>query len=388
VLNNYKGTAQSGLYTYTVKKLKLSTLTSQLTAEGLTLTPVKTNIFFSKTLNDKYTVRLDSLQLNNFDFLSYRKYHTLNADNLVLKHASLDLYNNPNKPVTHIDKIKTFPNVAIYQLATLVKIDTITVKDIDINYTEFNKRSQQSGTISFNNTYGKFFNVTNIKAALQKNNICTIQLNTRFMNSGKFNVHFAFNLSSKAALYDYKGHLGPMNLRTINEVIMPLAMVKINTGTLKSFDFDIHGNNKTSKGKITFLYNDAKITLLKPDSANQTLKRKPIESLYANVFIIKHDNPDKEGEIPRSFNIVYNRPINSPFFKTAWQTLLTGIKPAVGFDKKAQQTASVKKTEKEIKKQNREIKKQLRKQKRAERKQKRELRKEQKKAQETQTQNH
>ncbi|MDB5009938.1 MAG: hypothetical protein JWQ06_727, partial [Mucilaginibacter sp.] len=130
-------------------------------------------------------------------------------------------------------------------------------------------------------------------------------------------------------------------------------------------------NSKIANGKVTVLYNDLKVTVLKADTDNENLKRMRIASLYANIFIIKHNNPDQDGEVPRSFNVAYPRPINTPFFKFTWKSLLTGIKPCVGFDKKTQKVTAAMVSEHAINKQNRKIKRKQRKLRRAERREKR-----------------
>jgi hypothetical protein len=379
-LNNYKGQTHSGLYTYTVKHLKLSTHTSQLNMEGITLEATDKANFFSKTKKDRFTLNLDSLQLNNFDYLSYHKYRKVSASMLIFKHGSFSLFNNPNKSnKTKVDKINSFPAEVLSKLSTDLKLDTVLVKHVDINYSEYNKKSYQTGTIKFDNTNGRLLNITNNKAALAKNSICTVRVSSRFMNSANLNVSFTFNLSDKNMAYSYKGDLGPMNLAAINPAVIPFAMVKITSGTIKQLSFDIHADSHTNKGKVSLLYNNLKVKLLKPDTNYNGLSGKFIESMYANLFIIKHDNPDKDGEAPRTFNVIYLRPINSPFFKTIWHTLLSGIKPSIGLDEKTEQATQAKMNDQTSKKQERLTKKAARQQRRAARKLKRELKKEQKK---------
>ena len=116
---------------------------------------------------------------------------------------------------------------------------------------------------------------------------------------------------------------------------MPLAMVKMTSGNVKKFSFDIQANSKVFKGKIDFLYNDLKVVLLKPDTANDRFKRKSIMSIFANLFVIRRSNPDDKGKLTSSL-VIYKRPKDSPFFKTIWKTLLTGIKPCIGLDEKSQ----------------------------------------------------
>ncbi|MGZ3999886.1 MAG: hypothetical protein ACXVIY_04630, partial [Mucilaginibacter sp.] len=374
-LNNYSGKTSNGLYTYKIKSMRLSTKTSKLNIEGLYLQPVKPNVFFNKSLHDRFNIRLDTLQLNNFDFLSYHKYRILHASNLSLTNGNLSITTNPNGKQIETDRIKTFPNFVLKQLSADLNIDTIKAARINISYTEFNEKSQKTGTVTFNNSGGQILNVTTNKLALQKNNLCTAQLSSYFMNTGKLNVTFTFNLTDENASYSYKGGVGPMSLQAINPAVMPLALVKINSGKLTHMDFDINADSKSSRGKVALLYNDLKVTVLQADTNTNLLKHLTIASLYANIMVIKHDNPDNDGGRPRSFFVTYDRPKDSPFFKTIWHTLLSGIKPSVGLNEKMQENVKATLAEHAQQKQEHIIKKAQRKLRREERRRKRELKK-------------
>jgi len=370
-LNNYTGKTPSGLYTYTIKYLKLSSLTSKLNAEGITLEPVKTGVFFDKSMNDKYTVHVDSIQLNSFDFLNYHKYRRFSVSSIIIDRGSFSLFSNPNRTPPRIDKIKSFPNKVLSTIPVDLKIDTLIMRHFDVSYTELNHKSKEEGTIVFNNTTAQFLNITNNNNALQKNNLTTARVTSYFMNRGELSLICTFNLTDKDMAYTYKGTVGPMDLKALNPAIKPLAMVKVNEGKLKQFNFDFKANSKVANGQVTVLYNDLKVTVLKADTNNEKLKRQTIASLYANIFIIKHDNPDNAGEAPRSFNVNFPRPIDMPFFKFSWQSLLTGIKPNVGFDQKKQEVTKALVAQSIVKKQARIQKRAERKERRAQRREKR-----------------
>jgi hypothetical protein len=359
-LNNYTANSANSLYTYKFNHLKLSTLTSQLNIEGLSLRPVNTGEFFHKSNRDRFTLRVDSIQLNHFDFLNYHKYRIISASNLILTRGSVEIFGNPNHFQDGTDKIKSYPSVGLSKINADMKIDTALVRHIDVLYSEYNKKSDKTGTISFNNTNGRFLNITTNQAALQKNNISAVQLTSYFMNRGRLNLEAAFNLTDKSNTFTYKGALGVMDLKTVNTATMPLSMVKITSGTLKELSFDIKADGTKSHGKVLVLYNDLKVVILKEDTVFDNLKRRPIESLYANLFILKHNNPDVASGMPRSFYVNGIRESKTPFFKFMWQTLLSGIKPAIGLDKKTEDTIVAMKSNKAIKKQNRKIKKEKR----------------------------
>ena len=283
---------------------------------------------------------------------------------MLLSNGDLAILNNRKNNPVGVDRIKTFPNFGLQKLRADLNIDTINADHIMVSYTEFNERTNKTGTITFNDSKGQILNVTTNKTALQKNNLSTARLSSNFMNRGKLDVLFTFNLTDTSASYSYKGSIGPMNLQVLNPAIMPLALVKINSGKLKQMDFDITADSKISKGKVAVLYNDLKVTVLKPDTSNNMLKRLTIASLYANTMVIKRNNPDREGGQPRSFYVAYNRPKNSTFFKTIWRTLLAGIKPCAGLDEKMQQNVKATIAEHAVQKRQRIIKKAQRKQRR------------------------
>jgi len=374
-LNNYAANTPDGLYTYKIKALHLSTQTSKLTILGFDLQPRKPGVFFEKSEKDRFAIHLDSLELRDFDYLTYHKYRMVNASHLILHTGSLNLYNNPNKKPPTIDKVRTYPNFGLKELKASLNIDTIDAAHINIAYTELNHKSGKAGTITFNNSAGRFLNVTNNPEVLKKNDTCTAELSSYFMNRARVNVVFKFNLTDENVPFSYKGNIGPMDLHALNPAIMPLGLVKINTGKLNRFEFDINADNKTARGRVSLLYDSLKVTVLKADTDYDRLKRTIIPTLYANALVLKHSNPDMPGGTPRSFYVIFNRPTDYSFFKTIWHTLLTGIKPCIGLDEKMQKTVKDKIAQQSIKKQERKIKKAERKVRRAERKRKRELKK-------------
>ncbi|PJJ83821.1 hypothetical protein [Mucilaginibacter auburnensis] len=338
-IKNYAGRSADGLYRYSFKRLKLSTAISQLHVTGFKLDPVDVDAFFAKSNKDRMTVELDSIQLNNFDFLSYQKYRSLTASSLMIKGGMFDVFNAPNKLPTKKDKLENFPHVALRKLKTDLIIDTVQIKHLDVTYNEIGKKSKKTGTLSFNNTNATFLNLTTNPNALKKDSIATAEVNSMFMGQGKLNISFRFNLQARNAPYSYKGHLGAMPLEAMNKATMAFAMVKITDGTLKSYDFNVYGDATRAHGNIALLYNDVKVRLLRVGDS-QMYSRKLIPTLFANLFILKHNNPDKPGEAPRVFKVAFKRPKDFSFFKTQWRVMLSGLKPTIGLDAKTEQAVT------------------------------------------------
>ncbi|MDN3582895.1 hypothetical protein [Mucilaginibacter flavus] len=355
-LMNYTGKSAGGLYTYKIRSIKLSTKTERLTVTGVDIMPLNAATYFEKSQDDRFTLHFDDIIADHFDYRTFRRRQGINAAKITLGKGFFNIFTNPHGKLKTADRLVTFPNWAIRQLKTDLEIDTLDIKDLDVNYSEHKEESGKTGTVKFMHTSGRFFNISNKKELLAKNPLCRVNLNTRFMGEAKLELGFTFNLVDKAYSYSYKGHLGPINLVDVNSAVMPLGMVKITSGQLKSLDFNINSTQKISKGKVTFLYNNLKVDVLKRDD-EKGYSKKGLISLLANTFILKKDNPDNGKALPRIADVAFIRPANFPFFKTVWFTLLSGLKAGVGVGKADEKQPGQPITPKEQKEQDKAMKK-------------------------------
>jgi hypothetical protein len=376
ILDNYSGQLANKLYNYKIRQIHLSTQTSRLNISGLDLEPVKAEVFIKNTYHDRFKIHLDSLQADHFDFLSYHKYRIMHVSALTLNSGSMIIFANPRQSPAKTDRIKSFPHFALRQVNADITIDTIHAHRINITYNEFNQKSNQTGLVDFDNSDGEIVHVTTNKDSLQKNHICTARITSHLMNKGKLEVAFTFDLADPGAAFTYKGSIGTMNLPALNQASMPLGLVKLNSGTLKQMTFDIRANAAMAQGKIEVLYNDLIVTVLKPDTAHNRLKHLAIASLFANTQVIKHDNPDIQGDAPRTVYVNYRRPDTVAFWGSIWQTLFAGIKPSAGVTKQVQENIKFQLAQQKQKKAERQVKKAERKERREQRKMKREVKKE------------
>ncbi|WP_454803584.1 hypothetical protein [Mucilaginibacter phyllosphaerae] len=345
-IKNYSSRSASGLYTFKVKSVKLSTQTKKLTVAGLYLTPIDVKTFFTKSKSDRYTVHLQSITLNDFDYSNYQKTQSIDVKKLVIDKGFFEVFSNYNGKLPTTDRLVTFPNWAIrHALKMPVNIDTLDLKRMAFVYSQLNKKPQKFGRLKFNNINGRLLNLTNRKDLLKQNNLATANISSYFMGKAKLNVHFVFNLTDADYSYSYKGHLAPMNMVDVNPVLMPLSTVKITSGMANSFDFNVHSTQKASKGTVSFLYKDLKVDVLRADYSKNSLI-----STLANAIVLKHDNPDDGSKTPRLANIVYIRPANFPFFKTVWFVLLNGIKSCAGIGPAQEKKLSLQTTDNEDKK--------------------------------------
>jgi hypothetical protein len=328
-LHNIHGVSAGGLYQYSLRSITYNSRNARLKLAGVTIKPVPVAVFFKKSSNDRFSLDLDSSIMDHADLETFRLKQMLFVHKVTCYNGGFEDFSNPHGLVKKSDRAVTFPNKALRKLSTLLAIDTLDIRRSKVIYQEYNTDAGKTGRIAFDNISGRFLNITNYGPALAKNQYCQARLETYFMGKGKLSLQFSFNLIDSACSFTYKGHLGQMEIPLVNPAVMPLALVEIKTGQVKSLDFNIQSNRLKSTGDVTLLYNDLNIVLLR-SGVHKKYGVSPLKSFVANNLLVKNNNPDSHDQPPRKARILFKRPASYSFFKTMWQTLLSGLKPCIG----------------------------------------------------------
>lgn len=331
-LSGYKSTTPNRLYTYGFRRLSFSTEKQYLLIQNLEFIPNYPKITFSQKLpvqKDRYVIRFDTVRLNRIDFKTLNNYQKLRAGELRIAEGSVDVFLNRNRPAPDINKAENYPHIALKRLDLDTKIDSITLQDVDISYTELDKKSKRSGMLTFKNLGGSIYNVTTSPRYLAENNTAKASLSTFLMGSGRLDVNMTFNLTDPKGAFTYKGALGFMPLHVLNPVTKSLGFIEISSGAINRVNFDMQGDVNGARGKVIARYNNLSVKLLKKKEESDRLIRRGLVSLFANALVIKSDNPTP-GEEVRETSAEYIRPKGASFFNVMWKTVFFGLKEAVG----------------------------------------------------------
>ena len=89
------------------------------------------------------------------------------------------------------------------------------------------------------------------------------------------------------------------------------------------------GDNFRTTGKINMQYNNLHITPLKKNKEEMgKLKKKNVTSLFANILLVKNENPKGNELRQPDFSVERNK--YTSFFNLIWKTILTGILKTIG----------------------------------------------------------
>ena len=335
-VNNYSYATPDSMYHVRVNQLDFTASSGKLNIKQFSLEPRYSEANFAKVngyARDRFSIRLNNLSMDGLKLPAYVQKQELIANQMHITDGVVAVYNNNTFPKRVIDKTGKFPHQLLQLLKSKLNIKAINLRNIDISYAEYDRKSKQIGKITFEKTNGLVLNVTNMSQEKAINSIMTANLQSYMMGQGKLDVAFKFNLNSTSGAFTYDGALNNLDGKTLNRITKPLGMVQVNKGELKKLAFNIEADENIARGKLNFTYKDLSVALLKKEEGKERLVKKGLISFLANTLIIYSDNPNVEGKFT-SANINYKREKTASFFNYIWKTLYQGVKYSVGVSPK------------------------------------------------------
>ncbi len=323
-----------GFYHYTADTIGFNTASRSLTIDNFKVVPL---------LGEDATMRASGVQTDRFDFhcgtislthlnLPQLMNGVIFADTLFIGRGRFNIYRDLSYPHAGKSMVGRFPHQILMKLPVSYCVDKVVAPDAFIEYKERNARSDSSGRLQFYHSTVVFNRLTNIDSLLAADNVCTLYFNTRLLNMAKLKAVIVLKLKDADGRFTVKGTLSGFDAPRLNPLLRPMALAQVDKGTIRDLDFALDCNNYTSHGKLTFLYNDLKISVLKKDTKEKKLKEKKLVSLIANL-VVKDANPGRKDKgMPRQEAIDYTRDTTRSFFNMIWKSIMTGVKQTVGIE--------------------------------------------------------
>jgi hypothetical protein len=259
---------------------------------------------------------------------------------LSLNKANLSIFLNRQFPDSIRNKGVNFPQLALQRFKLNTTVDSVLLQNSRVDYSEYNPNSLRKGKVTFSQINGTITNVTNDSISLIKNKYSDVKLTSLLMDRGRLDVTMKFNLNDSGGAFAFDGRLGNIDAAMLNSAIRPLSLIEVKSGFIDKMIFKGTGSLKGVRGKLTCYYKDLKIALLEMTGETIRLKRKGIASIFANILIIKDDNPSPGAPV-RTSNFIFNRPQHSSFFNMIWKGFAQALLETIGFDSRTQNEIKV-----------------------------------------------
>ena len=328
-LASFSTSSRDGSYHFYFKNMSLNSLTKELNIGSFNANPFASEEIFSNKFHfqrDRFDITFTGISLKNID-MNRLLDKQLIASDLLINNANAKIYRDLHKPLEKKSRVGNYLSQLLLKINQPLNISKASISNAFIQYRENETLSDSIGVVTFLNSKINISNITNIPAAIQKNNELNISFDTKVLSEIPLTGNFKFKMSSNNGDFTANGHVGGFDALLLNKVSIPMALIKLNSGQINSIDFRFTGNNTSSGGSFIMKYNDLKLDVLKRDKNTNKVKKRGMVSLAANL-LVQNNNPGSAGL--RSANPKYDRNIYKSFFNLVWKTIFTGMKETVG----------------------------------------------------------
>lgn len=337
VFNNYSGTNKDNLYRYQAKSVTFSSSRSSIKITDAVFMPQNLVNRFGKPIlqQRKFSLKTDSIRINHFDYKAFISHRNLIASDITVFDGKAEIFYDRTlqKKPTNLSKSGLFGLLKTVHRDLAIK--TLQFKNIDVVYSEISAKTKLRGVITFGQMHGSVNNIITGNDTIGANRKLTANLAANLMGYGKLEVNLNFDPADFANNLYYRGSLGPMNLVNLNPATKPLGLIQFTNGIVTSLNFDMQANIKKAIGKVTFLYHDLNVVILKEDEHN-VIKRMSFISILANAFVLIRDNPTFNNA-PRVETVAFERSENISYLGFLWRSVYSGIKGSIGLSTEIEQ---------------------------------------------------
>ena len=331
-LKDYAINTSDSLYRFKVGDIDIQTNTKTMELKKLQFLPrVPVEAYYRKIKHqqDRFELTLDQVNFSRVNWWAILSEESFLVEKASMRNGKIKVYNDKSQPIDTRSKVGKYPHQLLMKLPFLLKLDTLSVNNLDLSYTELNPKSGETGTLYFDNIQGTLSNITNDPDQIRRNHYIKVSAKAMFMKKAPLTAGFLFDLAKyKTGNFSVTASLGALQADALNGITIPLGMLKVNSVNIKSLDASISGDNYQGTGTVKMIYDDLNITALK--AADDTLKKRGLISFIVNTFVIKKENPFKNKEV-RVEKASFQRNTQRSFFNLVWKTIFTGAGKTVGY---------------------------------------------------------
>ena len=331
-LQDYTLKTSDSLYRFKIGALEIETASNSMQIKNLQFVPrVAAPAFYKavKHQQDRFEITMGEVNFNQVNWWAILAEESLLVGRSSIGNGKLQIFNDKSQPVDERSKVGKYPHQLLMKLPFQLRIDTMAIRNIDLSYTELNPKSNEAGTLYFDNIQGLITNITNDPLRIKSNHFTRITAKATFMKQTPLTAGFSFDLNKhKEGQFTINASLGVIKADAINKITIPLGMLKVNSVNIKSLDASVSGDNYQGSATVKIIYDDLNITALK--ATEDTLKKRGLLSFIANTFVIKKENPYGKQPV-RVEKGSFERNTQRSFFNLVWKTIFTGAGKTVGY---------------------------------------------------------
>lgn len=273
-------------------------------------------VFVGKLEKEKdiYTLKLDSANINNLKWGFKNDRFFFHASSVVMNHFDANIYRS-KMPKDDLSK-KYLYNALLRKIKFPMKIDSLQIRKSKLVYEEEIDFSKGPGILTFNH-----FNLqaNNIQSGfgLKKADDVKINIDCQFMKNSPLHVDWNFNVLDLKDSFHIQGRVSNFDVAALAKFTRPYINTSF-TGAFKTYNFNFYGNDNSTTGNASLVYDDLKVKLYKKKNPEKEAK---LKTAVANL-ILKNDSDDKA----KKASVELDRIQEKSFYNFLWRSIAESLK--------------------------------------------------------------
>ena len=331
---NIKRQDARNLYQFTIGNTEYSSKNNRFTASDIRIIPNLSKEKFNKQnsfQSDYFKGKLDSIVISKPNIQPWFDKGELTGNCMLINGLDVDIYRDKRVPFDEKRRSLMLQDM-IKNLPYPIQFDSLGLINASIRYSEHPALGDKEGQIKFSNlnVYMKPF--TNMKVSGSKIPDFKLEGSSTVMDSCRLEVSMDYMMDHPDNLFKASGSLSPFNMRILNPVLEPLALVSIRSGKVDKFSFNFSADQTHSNGELLFGYHDMRISVLERKDGNT--KEAKFASFIANSLLLRSKNPRGKELLPDQ--IFLQRDQRRSVLNYWWKSIFSGVRNTLGIKEKTE----------------------------------------------------
>jgi hypothetical protein len=315
---------QGKLYQFSIGETSYSSINNRFVAKDIRIIPNFSRADHQKKVgfqSDYFSGKIDSVSVSQPNIKRWFDKEELAGKYMSVNGLNLDVYRDKQLPFDETRRPKMLQDL-IKSLKVPLSVDSLILTHSQVSYSEKKGTDNLEGKIRFTDIHARILPFTNMKAANGAIPDFNLYGSATIQDSCQLKVSMNYLMNHPENKFTAKGSLSPFNMRILNPILEPLAMISIRSGKVNQFKFDFLANQTSANGQLFFGYDNLKISVLAMKDGNTKDSR--FASFLANSLLLRSKNPRGKELLPDE--IAFQRDQKRSVLNYWWKSIFSGIK--------------------------------------------------------------
>lgn len=325
-IERYRGVVDGGMHGLEVRGVAASLEEGTLQVHSLRLRPLPDEEGFVRRLEhrkDRVQLAAGSIRGTGVDVARLMRRAGLLARRIDVGSFVIAVHSDKRLPRRPGTTPPVMPPALLRDADVPVVVDTLTMGKGRVEYSERTSDASRPGRVSFEGIDATFLDVANDTTRDGARGSAVVRTTAHLYGTGRLQADFRFRVLSSGLDFSFAGELGEMDLRSLNDMFVPLDGIRLTSGRLERLAFDARVRDGRAAGSVRGRYRELDVEKVDPESGRQSLPD-VVASLVLDADV-RSDNPASGDEEPREGTIENRRSPDEPFFQFLWESLRSGL---------------------------------------------------------------